>query len=85
MDTNASYFENGIYIWKLRDGEATGIYAIKKESYAGLIIAIIGTIIFATGIYIILRNPFNNNIQRRKNKQNNSYDYDDYGYQDNYY
>lgn len=99
MDTNASNFENGTYIWKLKDGEITGIYAIKNSNHAGLIVGIIGIIIFAGGIFIILRNPFkNNNTHRRskRNKKNNDdYDeynnygayngYEDYGYQDNYY
>jgi len=82
MDTNALNFKNGTYIWKLKDGEITGIYAIKNSSHAGLIVAIIGIIIFAGGIFIILRNPFN---KRKKIRKNKRYDYDNYNYQDDDY
>lgn len=60
MDTNANRFENGMYIWRLGDGRVTGAYATSKESHAGWIIAIVGIIVFAGGIYLILKNPFKN-------------------------
>jgi len=59
MDTNATRFKEGTYIWQLEDGKLTGIYALNNKSYAGLIVAIIGIIVFVSGIYIILKNPFN--------------------------
>jgi hypothetical protein len=82
MDTNATRFKEGTYIWQLEDGKLTGIYALNNKSYAGLIVAIIGIIVFVSGIYIILKNPFN---KRKKVRKNKRYDYDNYGYQDDDY
>ncbi len=82
MDTNATRFKEGTYIWQLEDGKLTGIYALNNKSYAGLIVAIIGIIVFVSGIYIILKNPFN---KRKKVRKNKRYNYDNYGYQDDDY
>jgi len=80
MDTNASCFENGMYVWKLNDREIANIYATEEHGYTGLIIIIIGIVIFAVGIYLILKKPFNKKMKRKKNKQDEGY-----GYQDDYY
>lgn len=87
MDTNADKFENGIYVWQLKDEKEGIIYAISKNNRIAWVALGIGGIIFVGGIYLILSgNSFTGQIfpLRRNKRQYDDYDgYDDY--YDDYY
>lgn len=87
-DTNASSYKDGVYAWTPKDGQVTGMYLLNPSGTAGKVILVVGILILAGGVFLIIKNPFqnrnskNNYSRRRPVKRQKVQETDEYGYWD---